>query len=130
MITNNRKAHMPRSKIDSEILYKKIKEFFLTENRQQIIIEISDQPINQWKIIGISSIEEMISVRCDLVYEDQDFAGFIHSENKYVFYFSDQNIYKSEIIDSGQVEEFYDRTFSELDLNKVVKELRQLLQGS
>lgn len=115
---------------ESENLYQQIKNHFLSKDRPQIVIEISDLPIDQWKVTSVGNADEMVSARCKLVGKDQDFAGFIYYDNEYFFYFLDHNLYKSEDFDTGRIDDYQDRTFSEFDLNKVAAELRQLLHGS
>lgn len=118
---------MSKSLADSEKLYEEIKKFFYEKDEYDFVIEISDRPMSEWKLIYVLSPDEMEDLRIDFYRQARAFAGFITCEDKYEFYFSDKNLFKSELIRTGEVLSFNDKTFSEIDERKVLEELKQLM---
>lgn len=116
---------------ESEKLYQEIRNYFLSNNRPQVVIKISSTlPMDQWSLVHVNNPEEMSEIRANLNVLNIDFAGFIVRENKYQFYFLDSNIHKCEDVDTGIIILFRDRKFNNFNLEKVAEELRQLIQGS
>jgi hypothetical protein len=114
---------------DSLKLYEEIKKFFYDAEEYDFVIEMSDRPMSEWKLIYIISYDEMDSVRFKIIDQGKGFAGFYNFEGHYHYYFTDDNLSKSEHIDTGEIVVFDDRKFNEFNLKKVAEELR-LLQGS
>jgi hypothetical protein len=110
-------------------LYDEVKKFFYDNDKYDFVIEMSNQPMNQWKLIYVFSHHEMENVRTRLSDTPHGFAGFMNYEGNYYFYFLNNELFKTQILDTREIIEYNDKTFSEIDLNKVIAELRQL-QGS
>lgn len=117
--------------VESEKLYQEIRNHFLIKDRPQMVIEISTNlPMDQWSVTPVNNPEEMSEIRGDLNLQNIDFAGFIVRENKYQFYFVDSNMQKCEDVDTGKIGSFTDFTFNSYELETVIKELKQFVQGS
>lgn len=114
---------------ESEKLYEQIKNFFLKEEKDFFVIEMSDNPMAEWNVVYVDSVEEMMDERLRLMKKNSNFAGFIKYEGHYNFYYVDSNFVKSQNVENGEIVAFSDLTVKTFDIAKVVEELRQL-QGS
>jgi hypothetical protein len=112
-----------------EKLYEEIKNFFYDKDQYDFVIEMSDRPMGEWKLIYVLSHQQMSVERIRISKLGTGFAGFMGFENQYYFYFSNKVLFKTQILDTGEIVEYDDRTFNEIDMKKVIKELKQL-QGS
>jgi hypothetical protein len=119
---------MARSITESMMRFEHAKQFFLHRHPEEFVAEISEQPFSSWKITVVHSIDEMITQRASLSEQHKGFCGYIHHEGHYNFYYSDANLLISQNVDSSEILHFDDRTFEDLDINKVIAELK-LLQG-
>lgn len=120
---------MTRSMVESEKLYDEIKHFFFKKEMPNIVIEISDLPMDQWIVVVVDSPEMMCEARRKLVHKNIGLAGFQNFEWGYSFYFGDENFFKSVMIPSGEVIDFFDFTFKTYSEAKLIEELKQI-QGS
>lgn len=118
---------MNKSLADSEKLYEEVKKFFYDKDEYDFVIEISDRSMSEWKLTYVLSLDEMIHERIRLRKLGVGFAGFFLFEGTYEYYFSDECLFKSEDIRTGEVLDFDDRTFNEFNMKKVAEELRQLM---
>jgi hypothetical protein len=120
---------MHRTFAESEKLYEEIKNFFYKKDEREFVIEISDKPMNEWNVKYVNSDMEMYHERVRLDKKGSSFAGFAYADGYYNLYFADYNFFKCQNTKSGEILVFFDETFSEINLDKVVSELKQL-QGS
>lgn len=112
----------------SEKLYEDIKHFFYEKDEYEFVIEISDCPMSEWKLVYVLTDDEMCLERRRLIKSKTGFAGFEHSLGSYNFYYADENFFKSEKVKAGEIIAFVDLTFCPIDLKKVAKELRELFK--
>lgn len=110
------------------MFYERVKSFFWHEEGPDFIVRFSDAPMDSWELIPTPSVDEMIRCRHRFCEEGAEFAGFIHNEDRYGFYFVDQNIVKAQYLDNGEIDCFNVRSFSKLNLSRVTEELRELIQ--
>lgn len=120
---------MSKALDDSLKLYEEIKKFFYDVEEYDFVIEMSDRPMCEWKLIYVLSHDQMSAERIRISKLGTGFAGFMGFENQYYFYFSNKVLFKTQILDTGEIVEYDDRTFNEIDMKKVIEELKQL-QGS
>lgn len=119
---------MKRTVAESESYYEEVKNFFWRKEEADFIVRFSDAPMEEWEMVPTASADDMFWLRHRFCEEGAEFAGFIHDEERYGFYFVDQNISKAEYLDNGEIDCFNIRTFSEFDLEKVAAELKMLAQ--
>ena len=120
---------MSRTVAESELLYEQVKGFFWHKEEADFTIRFNGEEMKDWDSIPTPTHEKMFEVRGRFCSEDVEFAGFIHHEGRYCFYFLDRNILKVQYLDNGEIDHFNVRSFSEIDLAQVAKEFR-MLQGS
>jgi hypothetical protein len=121
-------APTPRTVAESEALFERVKAYFWTPDEKDFLVRISDAPMAEWQRIPTPTVEEMIDLRCRML-GVADFAGFIWADGRYEFYFCDQNMTKKQFLHPVETYYFAVKRFSEVDIEKVVADLR-MLQGS
>ena len=128
-----RNSNMARIVAESEILFEQVKSAFWRKEEADFAVRFSEAEMKDWEIIPTHSVDEMILVRCRLDDAGSGFAGFIHHEGRYCFYFKDQNIIKIQYLDNCEIDCFSVHSFSEFNLELVARELKALqedIQGS
>jgi hypothetical protein len=121
---------MKRTLAESELLYERVKAYFWRKEEESFIVLLSEGDMSGWKILPMSSIDEMEVTRLQLYSDRLDFAGFMDYEGRYSFYFLDRNLYKTQYLDTGEIDCFDVLTFSEFDLAAVAEEFKKFCQGS
>jgi hypothetical protein len=120
---------MAKSLEESLALFESIRDFFYNEKKLELVIEISDGPMAEWRITQVHSLDEAVDARSELIIQKKDFAGFMPFEGHYNFYFVDKNMYKVQNTDSGKIIKFSDYTRPTYNLKLLLKEIKEF-QGS
>jgi hypothetical protein len=120
---------MSKSVSDSERYYEQVKKYFWRPEEADFVVRFHGDDMSEWLVMLTLSLDEMREIRSRLIEEDSSFAGFVRYLGRYCFYFRDENIFKVQYLDNGEINHFNVRSFSEIDLAKVVAEFR-MLQGS
>ena len=109
----------------SEVLFEQIKTKFVQSQKADIVIKISDAPMNEWEVVHFHSFEDMYAIRSELTHAQAPFAGFVNFDGHYVIFFSDKNLFKCQNLDTGEIVDFDDRTFSSFDVDALIEEVKQ-----
>ncbi len=121
---------MARTFEESQLLYERVKTFFWRRaSEADYVVAFSDTEMKNWEIISTGSEEEMFTVRLRLWTQKIDYAGFVHCEGRYCYYYVDQNFMKTQYLDSGEFQAFHVHSFCEFDMEKVAEELQQFLRA-
>jgi hypothetical protein len=120
---------MRKTIADSELDYQRVKNYFLRTKRDDFLVKFSSSRMALWELIPTASIEEMINLRIRLHVQGSEFAGFVHHERRYCFYFCDRNFLKVQYIDNGEIDCFSVHSFFDVDMKKLGDEVR-VFQGS
>jgi hypothetical protein len=120
---------MARTVAESEIYYDRVKTYFLHEDQADFVVGFLNADMSDWETIPTPSPDDMILIRWRLSDAGFEYAGFIHHDGRYCFYFNDRNIIKVEYLDTGELDYFGIHEVTDLNLKLVARDLR-LLQGS
>lgn len=110
---------------ESEALCEKIRAFFFSEERRDFIVELSERPMTEWKIIPTPTEDEMVRWRFRLECN----AGFGRDdEGTYFFYYLDRNLFMLIDVARDEIVAYEDVQFEEHDLRLVAKEFAMLAE--
>jgi hypothetical protein len=117
----------------SKILYEKAKSYFLGLNLPDCIIEISDKPLSEWIIHLTPTDEEVFILRNDLCDKEKPFISlYVADDKNHHFFFGDESLIQIEVVETGEILDFHDRTvdcFNREILLKEIAELKKMLQA-
>lgn len=119
---------MARTMEESEKLYFEAKRFFADFIGGRVLIEISDRPMCEWRVLKKKSNEEMSKEKRRLLKYDLPFIGFGIVDGLLYYQYSDENLFKGENPGTGVVEYFYDNRADALELAQVGRELNELVK--
>jgi hypothetical protein len=106
---------MSKTLRESYAQFKVVRDFFYTDARRQLVIELGSGPMKEWKIHPFRTIEEMEEIRSSLSSEHKEFAGFVHLEKQYRFFLCDENFARSVDLNTGKVVKFYRKQLKFID---------------
>lgn len=117
---------------NSQAFCKKIKEYFANKKLPDCVIEISEKPFEEWVIHLTPTDETMSSKRLDLSLNEQPFISIHAYDGNTDFFFKDLNLVYLEVIETGEIVTFIDKTIyqeKKEELRKEFLELKKMLQG-
>lgn len=116
-----------RTVAESEKLYERVLEFFWRDEEHDFIVRLADTPMGDWEMVPTPTPDEMIAIRTEYSTAKVEFAGFVHHEGRYCYYFCDRTIFKVQYLDNLAVEEFWVDFASEVDERAASRELKALI---
>jgi hypothetical protein len=120
---------MARTVAESERYYEKVKAYFLHEDEADFVVGFSGLDMSSWNAIPTPSPDDMILIRWRLSDAGFEYAGFIHHDGRYCFYFNDRNFIKVEYLDNGELDYFVVHDVTDFNIKLVARDLR-MLHGS
>jgi hypothetical protein len=111
---------------NSENLYQKVKQFFGLKKYVGCVIEISEKPMNEWRVHHTENEESMVQKRRELNSKKTLLVNFYEkSENTYL-YFYDGIITKIENLRTREVIVDNIENFEKSDFKLIMKEYSEL----
>ena len=119
---------MTRTIQDSEKLYETAKQFFNHLVGEYAVIEISNSPLEDWKILLLRTDEEFIEEKIRFAKVEAPCISFAVADGESVFQYSDENILKGENCKTGEIEYFYDHAAEGYLLEQARREIVELIR--
>jgi hypothetical protein len=113
--------------LECEALYSEVLQFFTASAKLAFAVEIDlAMPMSDWRVIPTPTTKIMMDVRSELMASGSEFAGFIHHNGRYSFYFCMDQFFKAQYLDNMEVIELMATDVSEVNLDQVRIELKKI----